>query len=121
HEKNESIVAGSVDPPSGRRGDSRIAGANPETSFPSLGLREANSADLWIGERRPGQPVVAAEHIWPAQQVRYQDSWLPHRRVRECAPPRDVADAIQPVDTDDPHMIVHVERPGTGIQAHRVQ
>src|SRR6476659_10237568 len=44
HEKNESIVAGSMDPPPRRRGDSCIAGANRETALPSLGLRQADSA-----------------------------------------------------------------------------
>src|SRR5689334_19428783 len=121
HEKNESIVAGSVDPPSRRRGDSRIAGANPETAFPSLGLRETDSTNLWIGERRPGQPVVAAEQIRPTQQVGYQDARLPYRDVSERSPARDVADAVEPVDTDDPHLIVHVKRAGAGIQAHLVQ
>ena len=39
----------------------------------------------------------------------------------ERAATGDVADAVEPVDTDHPHLIVHVERAGLGIEADGVQ
>ena len=93
----------------------------------SRGLRlgQPDPADLGIGERHPGQAVVAVVVAAGVREVRGQHGRLEHRHVGEGAAAGDVADREQPVDrcavVEHSHLLVDVDRAPVVGQPDRTQ
>jgi hypothetical protein len=121
-ELDDPLAAGAGDPAAGRRRERRPADGHLDPGVAGLLLGEADRADLGVGEGHPRHRVVlglAGVVARPVGDVGEGHGRLVHRHVGERALAGDVAD--RPQLLAGPHPPVGVDRPGAGVQAHRLQ
>src|SRR5206468_9669163 len=88
----EAVVARAVDPSARVRRELLAADADGQALVARLLLGQPDPPHLGLGERRPGDPVVAAVGLLLAEDVGGEDPGLPDGDVGEGGLAGDVAD-----------------------------
>src|SRR5713101_7439651 len=101
---DEPVVAGLMDPATGRRRQLRDPGPHGQALVAGLPLGQPHRPDLGVGERHPGHGAVAVGRSVLAEDVPGSYAGLVHRHVGEGALAGDVTDRPQPVG--GPHPLI---------------